>query len=123
MQMATQQISDSAQIEEAAPRHRAGATVMTEKAATQMSESNRNSERAEGGAQANTRTLAGRVVSDKMQKTVTVLVERKVKHPLYGKYVVHSKKYHAHDGSNSSTKATWSRSRSAGRSRRPRPGT
>jgi small subunit ribosomal protein S17 len=44
----------------------------------------------------NTRTLAGRVTSNKMQKTVTVLVERKVKHPVYGKYVVHSKKYHAH---------------------------
>ena len=44
----------------------------------------------------NTRTLSGRVTSNKMQKTVTVLVERKVKHPVYGKYVVHSKKYHAH---------------------------
>ena len=43
------------------------------------------------------RTLIGRVVSDKMQKTVTVLVERKVKHPLYGKYFGVSKKYHAHD--------------------------
>lgn len=44
----------------------------------------------------NTRTLAGRVVSNKMQKTVTVLVERKVKHPVFGKYVTRSKKYHAH---------------------------
>lgn len=44
----------------------------------------------------NTRTLAGRVTSTKMQKTVTVLIERKVKHPVYGKYVTHSKKYHAH---------------------------
>ncbi len=44
-----------------------------------------------------TRTLQGVVVSDKMEKTVIVLVERKVKHPLYGKYVVKSKKYHAHD--------------------------
>ena len=43
------------------------------------------------------RTLVGRVVSDKMQKTVTVLVERQVKHALYGKYVGQSKKYHAHD--------------------------
>ena len=42
------------------------------------------------------RTLEGRVVSNKMQKTVTVLVERKVKHPIYGKYMVRSKKYHAH---------------------------
>ncbi len=46
------------------------------------------------------RTLIGRVVSDKMQKTVTVLVERRVKHPLYGKYVAKSKKYHAHDEAN-----------------------
>ena len=44
-----------------------------------------------------TRTLIGTVTSDKMEKTVTVLVERKVQHPLYGKYVVKSKKYHAHD--------------------------
>lgn len=47
-----------------------------------------------------TRTLTGTVTSDKMDKTVTVLVERRVKHPLYGKYVVESKKYHAHDEAN-----------------------
>jgi small subunit ribosomal protein S17 len=47
-----------------------------------------------------TRTLVGRVVSNKMDKTVTVLVERKVKHPLYGKIIVRSKKYHAHDETN-----------------------
>lgn len=47
-----------------------------------------------------TRTLVGRVVSNKMEKTVTVLIERKVKHPLYGKYMVRSKKYHAHDETN-----------------------
>ncbi|CAH0443424.1 30S ribosomal protein S17 [Ralstonia syzygii subsp. syzygii] len=46
------------------------------------------------------RTLVGRVVSDKMDKTVTVLIENRVKHPLYGKYVVRSKKYHAHDEAN-----------------------
>ena len=43
------------------------------------------------------RQLAGRVVSDKMQKTVTVLVERRVKHPLYGKFITRSSRYHAHD--------------------------
>ncbi|MBN8486588.1 30S ribosomal protein S17 [Ideonella sp. 4Y16] len=43
------------------------------------------------------RTLIGRVVSDKRAKTVTVLVERRVKHPLYGKIVGESRKYHAHD--------------------------
>lgn len=46
------------------------------------------------------RTLVGRITSDKMNKTVTVLVERKVKHPLYKKIIVRSKKYHAHDESN-----------------------
>lgn len=46
------------------------------------------------------RTLTGTVVSDKMDKTVTVLVERKVKHPVLGKIVRVSKKYHAHDETN-----------------------
>ena len=46
------------------------------------------------------RSLSGKVVSDKMNKTITVLVERKVKHPLYGKIMVRTKKYHAHDESN-----------------------
>jgi small subunit ribosomal protein S17 len=46
------------------------------------------------------RTLIGRVVSDKMDKTVTVLVERRVKHPIYGKIITKSKKYHAHDENN-----------------------
>ena len=46
------------------------------------------------------RILIGTVVSDKTDKTVTVLVERKVKHPLYGKIIRRSKKYHAHDESN-----------------------
>lgn len=46
------------------------------------------------------RTLTGTVVSDKMDKTVTVLVERKVKHPIYGKIIRRSKKFHAHDENN-----------------------
>ena len=46
------------------------------------------------------RILIGTVVSDKMDKTVTVKVERKVKHPLYGKIIRQSKKYHAHDEAN-----------------------
>jgi small subunit ribosomal protein S17 len=49
---------------------------------------------------ANRRRLMGRVVSDKMAKTVTVLVERQVKHALYGKFVKKSTKYHAHDEAN-----------------------
>ena len=51
-------------------------------------------------AKALKRTLVGRVVSNKMDKTVTVLVERRVKHPVYGKYVVRSTKLHAHDETN-----------------------
>ncbi|OZA92673.1 30S ribosomal protein S17 [Altererythrobacter sp. H2] len=46
------------------------------------------------------RILIGTVTSDKTEKTVTVLVERKVKHPLYGKIIRRSKKYHAHDEAN-----------------------
>ena len=46
------------------------------------------------------RILVGTVVSDKTDKTVTVKVERKVKHPLYGKIIRRSKKYHAHDEAN-----------------------
>ena len=45
----------------------------------------------------NTRTFVGRVVSDKRSKTVTVLVERRTAHELYGKIVAQSRKYHAHD--------------------------
>lgn len=47
-----------------------------------------------------TRTLTGRVTSDKMDKTITVLIERRVKHPIYGKYVKRSTKLHAHDEHN-----------------------
>jgi len=46
------------------------------------------------------RTLKGRVVSDKMDKSIVVMVERKVKHPVYGKYVLQSSKYKAHDENN-----------------------
>jgi small subunit ribosomal protein S17 len=47
-----------------------------------------------------TRTVTGRVVSNKMDKTVTVLIERKVKHPIYGKYIRRSSKLHVHDEQN-----------------------
>ncbi|MEM8827174.1 MAG: 30S ribosomal protein S17 [Pseudomonadota bacterium] len=46
------------------------------------------------------RIMSGEVVSDKTDKTVTVLIERRVKHPLYGKIIRRSKKYHAHDAEN-----------------------
>ncbi|WP_207061675.1 30S ribosomal protein S17 [Motiliproteus sp. SC1-56] len=51
-------------------------------------------------AETKIRTATGRVVSDKMDKTITVLVERKEKHPIYGKYVKRSTKLHAHDEKN-----------------------
>jgi small subunit ribosomal protein S17 len=46
------------------------------------------------------RVVDGRVVSDKMDKSITVLVERRVKHPVYGKFIGRSTKLHAHDESN-----------------------
>ena len=51
-------------------------------------------------ADAAARTVTGRVVSDRMNKTVTVLVERRVRHPVYGKYIMRSSKFHAHDEKN-----------------------
>lgn len=51
--------------------------------------------------QATVRTVVGRVISNKMDKTVTVLIERKVKHALYGKYIKRSTKLHVHDPENS----------------------
>jgi len=46
------------------------------------------------------RTLTGRVISDKMDRTITVLVERRVKHPVYEKYIRRSTKFHVHDEGN-----------------------
>jgi len=69
-----------------------------------MSEQTSTTEGAAPGDQpegsATTRTLVGQVVSDKMDKTMTVLVERRVKHPLYKKYIRRSTKLHAHDEEN-----------------------
>ena len=62
-----------------------------------MNEANSSDTNVAAGAKATTRPLIGRVVSDKMNKTVTVLVERRVKHPLYKKYIRRSTKIHAHD--------------------------
>ena len=55
------------------------------------------SETQKGGSDTGGRTIEGRVVSNKMQKTVTVLLERQVQHPLYGKIVRRSTKVHSHD--------------------------
>ena len=46
------------------------------------------------------RTVTGKVISNKMDKTITVMIERKVKHPVYGKYIKRSTKLHAHDANN-----------------------
>jgi len=52
------------------------------------------------GAEKRVRTATGKVVSNKMDKTITVLIERRVKHPVYGKYITRSSKIHAHDENN-----------------------
>jgi len=52
------------------------------------------------GTEKRTRTVTGKVVSNKMDKTITVMIERRVKHPVYGKYITRSSKVHAHDESN-----------------------
>jgi small subunit ribosomal protein S17 len=52
------------------------------------------------GAEKTARTATGKVVSNKMDKTITVMVERRVKHPVYGKYITRSSKLHAHDEQN-----------------------
>ncbi|MEH6580913.1 MAG: 30S ribosomal protein S17 [Halioglobus sp.] len=52
------------------------------------------------GAEKRTRTVTGKVVSNKMDKTITVVVERRERHPVYGKYITRSSKLHAHDEKN-----------------------
>ena len=58
-------------------------------------------------AEKRTRTVTGKVVSDKMDKSITVMVERKEKHPVYGKYVKRSTKLHAHDEKNECQVGDW----------------
>ena len=65
-----------------------------------MSETRSEQANASAGAHKNTRTLTGRVVSDRMDKTRTVVVERRMTHPLYGKIMIRTKKYHVHDEAN-----------------------
>ena len=52
------------------------------------------------GTENTPRTATGKVVSDRMEKTITVLIERRVKHPVYGKFITRSTKLHAHDENN-----------------------
>jgi len=91
MQIATQQLNNTAQLKKSPPRH----------------STRKNGHESEGRQimndqvkQASKRTLIGKVVSDKMEKTVTVLIERHVKHPLYGKIIMRTNKYHAHNEGN-----------------------
>ena len=90
VQKATQQLQNTNQLR---TTRRDIARVSRSEGGREMTENNVETK-------ALTRTLVGTVTSDKMDKTVTVLVERRVKHPLYGKYIVQNKKYHAHDESN-----------------------
>lgn len=59
------------------------------------------------GEEKSNRRLTGRVISDAMDKTVTVLIERRVKHPLYGKFIRRSTKIHAHDEANECGLGDW----------------
>ena len=68
------------------------------------------------------RVLTGRVTSDKMDKTITVLVDRRVMHPLYKKFIRRSKKYAAHDEANLCKIGDTCASRNAARSASARPG-
>jgi|GEM_PF-6436 len=90
MQKATQQLSNTATLRQTRRSIARAKTILTQMQAgsgAYMTEAK----------QTRTRTLVGRVVSDKRNKTVTVLVERRVKHELYNKIVMRSSKYHAHD--------------------------
>lgn len=63
-----------------------------------MSDQNQAADTSEGAKSG--RTVVGRVTSNKMEQTATVQVERRIKHPIYGKYMRRSKKYHVHDEKN-----------------------
>ena len=60
----------------------------------------KESQASTGGQKERSRTATGRVVSNKMDKSIVVLVERRVKHPVYGKIIKRSTKIHAHDANN-----------------------
>ena len=87
MQKATQQLTNNSQLKKMRRDIARVRTILREKAGANERRANTKT----------TRTLTGRVVSDKMNKTVTVLIERRVTHPMYGKIMTRSKKYHAHD--------------------------
>ena len=103
MQRATQQLTNTEKLKQVRRNIARARTLIHQKeTAPGMSEQTQTSPEAAAPAPRKTilQTLTGRVVGDKMNKTVTVLVERRVKHPLYGKFVTRSSKYHAHDENN-----------------------
>lgn len=68
---------------------------------TESTESTESTQTSAEDKQKLQRTVIGRVTSNKMEQTATVVVERRVKHPVYGKYLRRSKKFHVHDPDNS----------------------
>ena len=124
MQKATQQLQNSDKLQPGAAQHRPRADADAPERAGMTRADHPQAQPAPDAAPKKTiiQTLTGRVVGDKMNKTVTVLVERRVKHPLYGKVVTQSRASTTRTTRTTSTrKATWSRSRRAASSRRPRP--
>ena len=121
MQIATQQLTNNSEDQAGAAQHRARAHAHASEGEGVTMTEQRAGRDGPGATKTIVHTLTGRVVSDKMDKTVTVLVERRVKHPLYGKIVTAPRSTTRTTRATSSRKATWSRSRSAGRSPRPRP--
>ena len=104
MQKATQQLTNTEKLKQVRRNIARARTLIHQKVqvGAGMSEETQVAAQGQGPAPRKTiiQTLTGRVVSDKMNKTVTVLVERRVKHALYGKVVTKSSKYHAHDENN-----------------------
>ena len=100
MQAATQQLTNNSKLRSVRRGIARVRTLMHQKNSESQGNDRRTSEDRSTAAaprKALVQTFIGRVVSDKMNKTVTVLVERRVKHPLYGKIVMQSRKFHAHD--------------------------
>ena len=92
MQKATQQLNNTATLRSTRRDIARAKTILAEKQAAKSSGAHMTEAKT-----SLKRTLIGKVVSDKRAKTVTVLIERRVKHELYGKIVGKSSKYHAHD--------------------------
>ena len=93
MQKGTQQLSNTAALRATRRDIARAKTILAEKQATKSTRSDLMTE----AKTSIKRTLVGKVVSDKRSKTVTVMIERRVMHPIYGKIMIKTSKYHAHD--------------------------